>query len=533
MGFVRLDRQPDAVLIQTEDSAFRFEEPECRETAGIRVSYEAVADGGRVVIQPCSLPVKRVKLRWRADLADAQLVLGDEWERGSAKHCWSVIVAEKALPWYFHIYTRDRTDGYGVMTDCNALCFWQIDPFGVTLWLDVRCGGGGVAFREPLVLATVVSRRGTGEETPFEACRAFCRRMCPNPMLPAGPVFGMNNWYTCYGEMSRESVLLETEYLKEMTINAQGVPYMVLDDGWQAIRFRDGASNFNGGPWKSGHDRMGSMAELTRDIANMGALPGIWFRPLLTAESLPGELFLKTPPSPKQAAARRLDPSHPEALAIIRQDVSRLAEWGYRLIKHDFSTIDLTGGAVPEEGWHFYDTGRTTAQIMRELYRTIQEAARGALVIGCNTYNHLTAGVHPIQRVGDDTSGRSWEWSRRNGVNAMMRLPQNGAFFLNDPDCAAFTPKVPEGLNLKFMEACALTGSALFASVFPGGLSAQALKEIRRIYRLASLGESEAVPADWMQTSSPARYQDPSGTVYTYDWYADHDGARLFLNWFA
>jgi alpha-galactosidase len=95
------------------------------------------------------------------------------------------------------------------------------------------------------------------------------------------------------------------------------------------------------------------MAELARDIANMGALPGIWFRPLLTAESLPGELFLKTPPSSKQAAARRLDPSHPEALAIIRQDVSRLAEWGYRLIKHDFSTIDLTGGAVPEESWTF------------------------------------------------------------------------------------------------------------------------------------------------------------------------------------
>ena len=106
---------------------------------------------------------------------------------------------------------------------------------------------------------------------------------------------------------------------------------------------------------------------------------------------------------------------------------------------------------------------QTTAQVVKTLYRTIQAAAGNALVIGCNTFNHLAAGIHAIQRSGDDTSGRSWEWTRRFGCNALMRLPQNNAFFRVDPDCAAFTEKVPADMNLLFLEACALSGSVTLA----------------------------------------------------------------------
>ncbi len=533
MSFVRLDCQPDSILVQMEDSDYRFEEPAQRKASPVHVEYIPHERGGRVVVHPCKTPIKRVKLRWHANLSDVRLVLGDAWERSSGNHYWNVMIAERPMPWYFLTNTGDRTDGYGVMTDCNAMCLWQADPYGITLWLDVRSGGDGVLLREPLQAATVVTRQGTREESPFAAAQVFCEMMCPKPVLPDSPVFGMNNWYTCYGVMSRESVLRETEYLREMTRDAQGTPYMVLDDGWQAVRFRDSVSYFNGGPWKNASASMGDMAELCADIRGMGALPGVWFRPLATAELLPEAFFLNTPPSRKQVVGRRLDPSHPEALEIVRSDVRRLTAWGFRLIKHDFSTNDLAGEAMQPDGWHFYDRSLTTAQVVRALYSTIQEAGSGALVIGCNTYNHITAGIHAMQRVGDDTSGRSWEWTRRNGVNAMMRLPQNGRFFLNDPDCAAFTDKVPAKLNLQFMEACALTGSALFASVIPGILTADEMREIRRVYRLSSLGGSGAAPADWMKTSSPTRYVEAGGTEHTYDWYDAYEGARLHLNWYA
>lgn len=38
-----------------------------------------------------------------------------------------------------------------------------------------------------------------------------------------------------------------------------------------------------------------------------------------------------------------LDPSHPDALEYIRKDIERICDWGYTLIKHDFSTFDLFG----------------------------------------------------------------------------------------------------------------------------------------------------------------------------------------------
>lgn len=49
-------------------------------------------------------------------------------------------------------------------------------------------------------------------------------------------------------------------------------------------------------------------------------------------------------------------------------------------------------------------------------------------MIGCSVVGHLAAGIHSIVRVGTDTSGRSLEWTIRNGVHSFMRLPMNDTF---------------------------------------------------------------------------------------------------------
>ena len=79
------------------------------------------------------------------------------------------------------------------------------------------------------------------------------------------------------------------------------------------------------------------------------------------------------------------------------------------MLKHDFTTFDCFGrwgfqmrDGVTADGWSFADTARTSAEIIRDLYAAIRAAAGEALIIGCNTMGHLSAGLHEVQRTGDD-----------------------------------------------------------------------------------------------------------------------------------
>lgn len=526
MGFISLLREPDSILVQTDSSGPRFEEEGCGCSGG--VDYLVAGGCGRVIVYPSAEPVRRVKLRWRGDFSWIQMVLGDDWERSEGLR-WASVRPHEAHPWYFHAHDGARTHGYGVKTGADSLCCWQVDSFGISLWVDVRCGGVGVSLREPLEACSVVEREGEEGETAFAAAHAFCRVMCEHPVLPGGPVYGVNNWYWAYGMIDHAKTIEETEYLMELSVDAEGAPYMVIDDGWQESRFRGAHSSYNGGPWQRTNEFYpDGMRHTAGEISRLGARPGIWLRPLLTLRRLPAGVELSRPGD--SFTGQVMDPSCEFTLNVVREDVARIAGWGYEMIKHDFSTMDALRAAPGPDGWSFYDRTKTTAQIMKNLYRVIQEAAGGALVIGCNTFGHLSAGIHALQRTGGDTSGRAFEWTRRNGVNTLMRLPQNGALFMTDPDCAAFTGKVSHEMNLRFMEVCAITGSALFASITPGCLSGPDFRRVRDIFALASRLKHPAHPVDWMNTDCPARYEF-EGEERAYDWYEQTDGARLNLTW--
>ena len=150
-----------------------------------------------------------------------------------------------------------------------------------------------------------------------------------------------------------------------------------------------------------------------------------------------------------------LDPSIPEVADAISRDVRRLTNWGFELVKHDFTSYDILarwgpamGAEMTNRGWHFSDRSKTTAEIVLALYRTIREAAGDALVIGCNTFGHLGAGLFELQRIGDDVSGRDFNRTRLMGVNTLaFRGPQHGAFFAADADCVPVTPTVDWSKN--------------------------------------------------------------------------------------
>ena len=534
-AFINICREPDHVLFQYPDSAVRFEEPSEREERSEKIGF-SVKDGAlAVTLYPTSRPYLRVKLRWDGDLSAGLLCLGDGWERvGLSKmkdlECvWTGIDTRRRMPWYFHLYDGAALQSFGVKTGASVFAWFECDPFGITLWLDARSGGQPAHLLEPLLACEVVCREGREGEVPYRAAEDFCRMMCEKPNLPKEPIFGVNNWYWAYGNITHDVVRQETAYLKEMTVDAVCRPHMIIDDGWQLNRYSHHFGSYNGGPWDKTNAGFSHMAETAEAIHARGARAGIWMRPLLTCLPVPREAIGVR----KISAGTILDPSHPYTLELVAEDVRRIRSWGYDLIKHDFTTMDTVMSVFEVNAGlpAFYDKHHPTAYIMRELYRTIETAAGGATVIGCNTFGHLVAGIHAVQRVGDDTSGRNFEVTRADGVGTLVRLPQNNTFFSHDPDCAAFTEKVPHKENLDFLEAAAITGATTLASVTPHTLTGEDMTRIRAIYKTASQGGLGATPEDWLGHREPTRFVTPDGRRFVFDWYGLYYGSRNFYTW--
>jgi alpha-galactosidase len=288
-------------------------------------------------------------LRWRShslrSLGGYRL-LGDAWERSYGDLEWRGIVPDRPMPWYFLAFNGAESRGYGVKTGAGALCHWQVDTEGISLWLDVRCGGEGVELgQRALQAAVVVTAQSQADEGPFAfACR-FTRLLCEQPLKVNAPVYGANNWYYAYGISSPAEIVRDSQVTSDLAPDPANRPFSVIDAGWQYT------GSCNGSPWSMGNRDWPDMAGLAAKIAQTGCRPGIWYRPLLNNQLLP-DAWLLSPQrfsTPNQPGTI-LDPSVPDVLEIIRQDMARFVTWGYQLVKHDFSTFDLFGRWGPQMG---------------------------------------------------------------------------------------------------------------------------------------------------------------------------------------
>ncbi len=378
--------------------------------------------------------------------------------------------------------------------------------------------------------AEIVAQEGHPGQSPFHSIQAFCRKLCEHPRLPEKSVYGSNNWYYLYGEnMTVESILSDVEQLAGLAPPGANAPFMVVDMGW-------GKAPEGAGPWTQDNSRLSEMPAVVAEMKKRGVRPGVWIRPLLTVEPVPAawRLSVNRLEGPYKAPLLVLDPSVPEALDHIQEGLRRIAGWGFELIKHDFSTSDLLGswgfqmGAeLTSADWHFADRSRTTAEIVLRFYGAIREAAGNAVLIGCNTVGHLGAGIFELQRIGDDTSGRDWDRTRRMGVNTLaFRLPQHRAFFLVDPDCVPVTRAVPIELTRQWCDLVVGSGAALFISADPSTTTAEEKKMLKMALLKASRFGPEAEPLDWMQTTCPQRWK-LSGGVREFDWF-EPDGTNPF-----
>ena len=504
------------------------ETPEIR-SDGLDVQVDLENLGDSLAVWVTAREVTRVSLSWKAAIRDA-LVLGDAWERGYGDLAWKPADASRVLPWYALICENSLTYGFGVKTGCAAFAHWKAGEDRLTLVLDLRNGGSSTKLNgRRLLAASVVCREGRREESAYEAARALCTQMCDRPRFPKEPVYGINNWYYAYGRSSEEEILRDADALASWTPAGNVKPFVVIDDGWQTAH----SDSYNGGPWDSGNEAFPDMKGLAEKIKGRNQRPGLWLRPLVTRERVPESLCLQR--NPEELAYDRsgfsvLDPSHPEVLKKVSGMMRTIQAWGYELIKHDFTTCDLfgrwgstMGDEMTESGWHFWDQTRTTAEIILGLYQALRQGAGDSvLLLGCNTVSHLSAGIHDLQRTGDDTSGREWERTKKMGINTLaFRMPQHNTFYGSDADCVGITAQIPWEKNRQWMDLLARSATPLFLSVDPAAVTPQIASEIReaicKCLACAEPGRREAVPLNWQETAFPDRWQ-VNGQTVCYDW---------------
>lgn len=470
--------------------------------------------------------VKWIKLRWNNLSWDKNIrFLGDAWERGYGDMEWKGMNPNRFMPWYFCAKSEAKSVCYGVKVRPSAMCFWQVDSLGMTLFLDVRCGGSGVNLKGRVIKLADVIACEMRDCTSFEAMQEFCGQMCEDPILPKYPVYGSNNWYYAYGKSSESEILADCDYILNLTKDIENKPYMVIDDCWQE---HHRLNEYNGGPWTKGNEKFPDMKALAEKLVQKGVRPGIWVRLLLNEdENIKNEWRL--------SHNNCIDPTNPEALNYIKEDIKRICNWGYTLIKHDFSTFDLFGKwgfqmspLVTDDGWHFYDDSLTSAEVVKLLYKAILDASVEAsngetLILGCNTIGHLGAGYMHINRTGDDTSGVDWERTRFMGVNTLaFRLPQHGKFYEIDADCVGIDGGISWSMNKQWADVLAQSGTPLFISVRPNILDETEKQELHEILKVASKQEHHVIPVDWEETTCSEHWQDKDHDIdCKYQWFEE------------
>ena len=494
---------------------------------GTVVTLINTQDSIKVEIQAPKVSLSEVTLSWEVPQKDTSVILNDHWERTYGDISWHKPIATEILPWYFVEHNYQQTNGFGVKTGANSFCFWKVSGTNLSLTLDTRSGGDGVQLGDrKLLAAEIVTLKSKTGETAFQATRRFMGVMCAKARMPKEPVYGINDWYFSYGNNSDKLILAHTELMAPMADGLSNRPFSVVDAGW----FIGPPSAPNDCCWGDRMDvpnsKFKDMASLTDNMRKTGMRPGIWTRPLCGSANDSQSLIL---PLIKGREINKpvLDPSIPENLERIKGYFKLYKNWGYEMVKFDFTTFDLFGkwgfemlkdGKLTDSNWRMYDNTKTNAEIINTLYQAIREASGETYIIGCNTISHLSAGLFELNRIGDDTSGREWDRTRKMGVNTLaFRGVQHGTFYAADSDCVGLTNQVPWEKNKQWMELVAKSGTPLFISAQPEATGTAQKAFIKESFKWASQKLPVGEPLDWQQNAFPTKWK-LNGKIEHFNW---------------
>jgi alpha-galactosidase len=520
-------RYPDKVSIRSEGKWFALKGKADRwSDQDMEIRFLQREDGLTVFVQSPTRALEFMRCSWDKVFANSLKSLNDHWERSYGDLSWQSIELKRRSPWYTLISDGTKTQAFGVKTAGATIASWTVGPGSLELLLDTHSGGDGVLLGDrKLEAAHILATENQVGENPFETDIRFCKMMCPHPKLPSQPVYGINDWYFAYGNNSRELILQTTGTMAALAQNPSNPPFSVIDMGWSVKPEKSIHEFCWGDDFTRGNDKFGDMSQVASGIKKLGMRPGLWTRPLLAnGRDNPSALIAlrSDQTDPKE---RYLDPTVPENLVGIGNTIRLYKNWGYQLVKHDYTSYDLFGRwgfqmnehmTVP--GWHFNDRSKTNAEIMLELYQTIRQAAGDMLLMGCNTFSHLSAGIFDINRIGDDTSGKEWARTLKMGVNTLgFRLPQHNTFYAADGDCVGLTTKIPWKENQQWLNLLAQSSAPLFISAEPEALGSVQKTAIQKAFSQAAAIQSLAEPMDWMTNPRPSVWK-LNGHINHFDW---------------
>lgn len=477
-------------------------------------------------VQSPTLPLNNIQLKWKYTASPASKYLGDHWERTYGDVSWQSAEASKKMPWYFMAYDGKDTHCFGVKTGGNSICYWLAGNNTIQLIVDTNSGGDGVQLgARKLHAADIITTKSTASETSFITGKRFCKMMCAAPRLTKQPVYGINDWYFAYGNNSSALILQHTALLASLVTDTDNRPFSVIDAGWakySPLLPGDGgwADDFS-----KPNDKFKDMGKLAADIKNLGMRPGLWTRPLCAKYNDEKTLLLPSIEGRNDVKQPVLDPTIEENIERIKNNFILYKQWGYEMVKHDFSTYDIYGkwgfqmkDSMSQQRWHMNDNTKTNAEIILNLYQAIRQAAEGMYLIGCNTISHLSAGIFELNRTGDDTSGNEWERTKKMGINTLaFRSIQHNNFYAIDADCVGVTDKVPWAKNKQWMQLLAESGAPLFISAQPTAVGAGQKELIKKCFASAAKKMPVGEPLDWLQTPTPSKWK-LNGKVVNFDW---------------
>ena len=515
-----IDDQNRTIVLERSGSTFTSD--------NLEVSFTKTREGLAATLHSPSAKVKYVRAVWNEPARKGSLYLGDQWERGYGDLRWEKLDPSRIMPWYYIESAGGKIYGRGVMTGCSSFCAWKVSGSAVELTFDVRNGSHGVNLGErKLEMAVILDFEGVPGENEYAALHRFCKVMCPNPRLPKSPVYGVNDWYFAYGHNSSDLISSTATMLSPILPDSENRPFFLIDDGWARKWYDDGDYDYCGpGGFHTSNDRFPDMKALAGQLRDAGFRPGLWMRPLSAWVGAPEEMLLAG--YEEELPDRYFDPTVESVREYIRKCFATYREWGYEMVKHDFTTFDMFrrwGHSMIEDGdmtkgdWQFHDTTKTNAEVVLQLYHDIRDAAGDDIfLIGCNTISHLGAGIFEIQRIGDDTSGREWFPTVHNGVNCIaFRAAQHNAFYAIDADCVPITEKVEWRLTQRWLQLVAESGTPLFVSPLPEAMGPEQMEALRKSFEIASKPQATCEPLDWTETRHPAKW-NLLGREVTFDW---------------
>jgi alpha-galactosidase len=465
-----------------------------------------------------SATVSHIRLRWDLAIPEGLRYLCGAWESSDGDLEWRALVPDRQMPWYFLAYDGQHTHGVGVRTGASAFCHWQVDPYGVNLWMDVRSGSNPVrpGDRE-IALADVVSRPGRVWELPFDSARRFISTLDSGRILPEQSVYGFALDLSQAGDWTLDQALQQASLLADLAENTANRPVCVVGRG---LPDRGALSAADLQP-------ASAIGELAHGVAERGCRPGIWLHPLLCREPDRRGLCMALERPAAEGGGGVLDPTRPDALAMILDAVTQARRWGFEFIRYGDTILDLLyadGDHDPARcalGCGFSDASLTTAEVLRALYTSIHQACGPDITIaGSGTVGHLACGEVHVQRLARSLGYLNWEATRSGPLGALaFRGFHHGALYAAETSPVRLDTVIPWSLNEQWLRL--LSGSGTPCFVVPGRSTPAEAEQraLRTAFGSASRPLPLAEPMDWLVNTCPGRWK-LGPDIVTFDWFS-------------